>query len=136
MEMQMKKVGNVVEVMIDAWGNDYLEAAPVMAKYSICPEELSWIKMAANFCRTNDVLEVVVSKSGVEYFFEDDNGDPTITVDQNGFRLDSERMMVTESTVRFVAYEKYTGLEVWVESVRIADLQAVMNGEGGHEISD
>ena len=127
--MEMRKVGDVVEVTTEAWGNDYLDAAPVMAKYKICPDQLSWIKMAANFCQTNDVLEVSASRGDVEYFFEDDNGDPTITVDQNGFRLDSERMMVSERTIRFVAYEKYTGLEVWVESVRIADLQAVMSGE-------
>ena len=126
--MEMRKVGDVVEVTTEAWGNDYLDATPVMAKYTISEKEMDLIEAASSFCLTSEVLEVVVSKAGVEYLFEDDNGDPVVTVDQNGFRLDSERMIVNEWTVRFVAHEKYTGLEVWVESVRITDLQAAMNG--------
>ena len=124
--MEIKKVGDVVEVTTEAWGNDYLDATPVMAKYTISEKEMDLIEAASSFCLTSEVLEVVVSKSGVEYLFEDDNGDPVVTVDQNGFRLDSERMIVNEWTVRFVAYEKHTGLEVWVESVRISDIKKAM----------
>lgn len=124
--MEMRKVGDVVEVTTEAWGNDYLDATPVMAKYTISEKEMDLIEAASSFCLTSEVLEVVVSKSGVEYLFEDDNGDPVVTVDQNGFRLDSERMIVNEWTVRFVAYEKHTGLEVWVESVRISDIKKAM----------
>ena len=135
--MEMRKVGDVVEVTTEAFGNDYLDEAPVMARYTISSAEIDLIETASGFCQTNNVLEVVIEKSDVEYLFEDDNGDPTVTVDQNGFRLDSSRMIVNEWTVRFVAHEKYTGLEVWVESVRISDIKkAAMKGSACHEISD
>ncbi|WP_298128438.1 hypothetical protein [Ferrovum sp.] len=130
MEMKIKKVGNNVEVEVGAWGNEHLADTPVLATYCVSSNDMIGILKASELCRENGWLHVAMSDSRVEYLFEDDLGNPTMTADQKDFRVDSDRMVVSDRAVQFEAYEKYTGLEVWVESVRISDLEAAMKGEG------
>ena len=128
--MRIEKKGEVVEVVVKAYGSEYLDVSPEKAKFQLSKEDIEFILKAASICAENKYSCISMWDSRVTYFFE---SDLAWSSDDANVRLDSDTMLVFDRAISFEAYEKYTGLRLWTDEIPIALLIETLEQSNGVE---